>query len=483
MESIINFFNSLRWQDILDIAINSYILFRLYVLFKGTNAFRIMLAIAFLWFFQEIANYLGLVVTSWLFQGFTAAAAIIIIVIFRHEIRIVFQTRNLKSILWGIPRRTDSTPIELLSEVVFELASSRTGALIVFQGKEDLTEIVKDGIPWQGLISREMIQTIFRENSPVHDGAILIDGRRVRMVGCILPLSHRKNLPSYFGTRHRAAVGLAEESDSLIIAVSEERGQVTVVRGNEIIPVRYPSHLIRLLNEFGGKAEISSEKFYRKERFNMIAAAGFSILIISAMWASFTRSLDTLITLDVPIRYLNRQPDMVVVETSTNTVRLYLSGSGALIRSVRPEQAQVSLDLKNAVVGKNHFPLISDNISLPPGINLSRIDPAVVDVVLDNPMIKELPIQVNWVGELSKSLNLSGVRLYPQTIFIQSRSMLLKNLETIYTEPVSLNNIQKSGTVKAGLKLNSALKIAKGKLGKITVQYIVQQKSQGKAVK
>lgn len=442
-----------------------------------------MLAIAFLWFFQEIANYLGLVVTSWLFQGFTAAAAIIIIVIFRHEIRIVFQTRNLKSILWGIPRKADSTPIDLLSEVVFELAASRIGALIVFQGKEDLAEIVKDGIPWQGLISREMIQTIFWKNGPVHDGAILLDGRRVKTVGCILPLSHRKTLPSYFGTRHRAAVGLAEASDALAIVVSEERGQVTVVRGNEITPVRYPSHLTRILNEFDGKVEISSEKFYRKERFNMIAAAVFSILIISIMWASFTRSLDTLITLDVPIRYLNRQPDMVVVETSANTVRVYLSGSGALIRSVRPEQAQVSLDLKNAVAGKNHFPLVADNISLPPGINLSRIDPSVVDVVLDSPMMKELPIQVNWTGELSKQLNLSGVKLYPKTIFIQSRSMLLKNLETIYTEPVSLNNIQKSGTIKVGLQLSGALKVAKGKLGKISVQYVVQQKTLEKEVK
>jgi len=483
MEPIINFFSSLRWQDILDIAINSYILFRLYVLFKGTNALRIMLAIAFLWFFQEIANYLGLVVTSWLFQGFTAAAAIIIIVIFRHEIRTVFQTKNLKSILWGIPRKADSTPIELLSEVVFELASSRTGALIVFQGKEDLAEIVRDGIPWQGVLSREMIKTIFWKNNPVHDGAILIDGNRVRMVGCILPLSHRKDLPSYFGTRHRAATGLSEASDALTIVVSEERGQVTVVRGNEINQVRHPSHLTRLLNEFDGKVESSSKKFYRKERFNMIVAAVFSIFIISGMWASFTRSLDTLITLDVPIRYLNRQPDTIVVETSANTVRLYLSGSGALIRSVSPAQAQVSLDLKNAVVGKNHFPLISDNISLPPGINLSRIDPSVVDVVLDNPMIKELPIQVNWVGESPKNLNLSGVRLYPQTIFIRSRSMLLKNLKTVYTQPVSLNNIHRSGTVKVGLKLSSALKIAEGQQERITIQYVVQQKSQGDDVK
>jgi len=442
-----------------------------------------MLGIAFLWFFQEIANYLGLVVTSWLFQGFTAAAAIIIIVIFRHEIRTVFQTRNLKSILWGMPRRKESTSIELLSEVVFELASTRTGALVVFQGKEDLSEIVGDGIPWQGLISREMIKTIFWENNPVHDGAILIDGNRVRLVGCILPLSHRKDLPIYFGTRHRAAVGLAEVSDSLTIVVSEERGKVTVVKGNEINQVEQPSHLTRLLNDFEKKEESSPEKFYRKERFNMAAAAVFSIFIISAMWASFTRSMDTLITLEVPIRYLNRQPDMIIVETSANMVRLYLSGSGTLIRSVRPEQAQVSLDLKDAVVGKNHFPLIPDNISLPPGINLNRIDPPAVEVVLDNPMEKELPIQVNWVGELSKDLNLSQVKLHPQTILLQSRGMLLNNMETVYTEPVSLDNIHKSGKVIVGLKLSSALKIAKDQKEKIKVQYIVQKKFQGENAK
>ena len=101
MEKIIFLISSLRWQDIVDISLVSYILFRFYVLFRGTNAFRVLIGMTILWFFQQVAVSMGLIVTSWVVQGIVAAAAIIIIVVFRNEIRRVLQAKNLKSVLWG----------------------------------------------------------------------------------------------------------------------------------------------------------------------------------------------------------------------------------------------------------------------------------------------------------------------------------------------------------------------------------------------
>ncbi len=473
MNDIRIFLSSLRWQDVLDIAINSYILFRLYVLFRGTNTFRVMLGIAGLWFFQQIAIYLGLIVTSWLIQGITAAAAIIIIVIFRNEIRSVFQTQNLRSVLWGNPRQTKETPVAVIAEALFELSAARTGALVVFPGRENLTEVIQGGVVWHGKITKEMIRTIFFRNNPVHDGAVVIHGNRVELVGCILPLSHRKDLPSHYGTRHRAMAGLAEVSDAVVVAVSEESGSVTVAKGNAIYPVKQRQDLVRILEEREG-IKYKAETFFQREKYMRRAAAVLSFLFITGVWVSFTRSMDTLITLDVPIRYSNRRPGVEIVETTANIIQLQLSGSGALIRSVSAEQVQVNLDLGKAVVGKNTFLLTSDNISLPPGIKLNRIDPPKVDVVADIPIIKEVAVQVDWVGRLREDLILSQVNLLPAAVRLSGLSMLLNECETVYTEKVLLDNISESGEIIAKLAPESPLQLAPGRSDSVRIRFIVK---------
>ena len=234
MTDFLTFFSGIRWQDVVDITLNSYILFRLYVLFRGTNVFRVIMGIALLWFFQRIAVSLGLIVTSWAIQGITAVAAFIIIVIFRNEIRSVLQARKLKAILWGSSQKKASTPIESIVEGVFSLARRHSGALIVLPGKEDLSEVVQRGIRWRGWLSKEMILSIFWPDNPVHDGAAIIQGDQVMEVGVILPLSQRQDLPSHYGTRHRAAAGLAENTDALVILVSEESGNVVVAKDSRL---------------------------------------------------------------------------------------------------------------------------------------------------------------------------------------------------------------------------------------------------------
>lgn len=135
------------------------------------------------------------------------------------------------------------------------MARARSGALIVFTGKEDLEEVVQSGTPWQGLVSKEMITSIFWHDNPVHDGAAIIQGDRVIEVGVILPLSQRKDLPSYYGTRHRAAAGLAETTDALVILVSEERGNVVVAKGSRMSVVNQKAELAQILQEHVGVTE------------------------------------------------------------------------------------------------------------------------------------------------------------------------------------------------------------------------------------
>ena len=125
------------------------------------------------------------------------------------------------------------TPVQIITESVYEMAKRRIGALLVFPGKDVLEELVQSGIPWKGVLSKEMVLSIFWPDNPVHDGAAIIQGDRIVEVGAILPLSRRSDLPSSYGTRHRAALGLAEKTDALILLVSEESGKVVSIKGDQ----------------------------------------------------------------------------------------------------------------------------------------------------------------------------------------------------------------------------------------------------------
>ncbi|MCF8081153.1 MAG: diadenylate cyclase [Desulfobacterales bacterium] len=476
MDSLIVFFKALRWQDFIDIALASYILFRFYVLFRGTYVFRVISGLALLWIFQRIAAYLGLIVTSWALQGITAVAAFIIIVVFRNELRSVLQAKNIKNILWGVSPKTIQAPVEIIVSGIFELMKRRIGALLVFPGSEDIDEVVKNGIAWEGKITQEMILSIFWHDNPVHDGAAIIEGDEVRKVGVILPLSHRTDLPSHFGTRHRAAVGMAEKSDALVVVVSEERKSILAVKGAELIKVASPDQLSQLLQRHMGVVADPEAPAGRRS-MRLATAGALSVLLVAGLWFSFTTGKDTLIELQVPVRYNNRASGVEIVSASVNSVNLQLSGSGTLIQSLRPSQVQVQLDLKSAAVGTNEFTITSSNISLPPGIVLKTVQPRQVTVTLDRLVRKQLPVQVDWTGKLPEGRILKSVRVMPEAVEIEGGNRIIEDTETVYTQKVPIDGLTKSGTISVGLALQPAsLKVAPSSPEKVTVEYIIEKR-------
>jgi len=478
MTELIAFFASIRWQDLVDIIINSYILFRVYVLFQGTNAFRVLVGITSLWILQEVAASIGLILTSWAIRGITTAAAIIIIVVFRNEIRAALQVRNLKAFLWGSPNREYSTPAEVITESVYQMGRKRIGALMVFPGKEDLAEVVHGGIPWDGMVSQEMLVSIFWPKNPVHDGAIIIRGNRVAEVGVLLPLSQRRDLPTFYGTRHRAAAGLAEKSDALVVVVSEERGRVTVAKDTWIKPIAQPEELREILKKHLNLSDGVPAQMRKRERFKHALAAVLSLLIMTGIWFGFTRSHDTVIALNVPIEYVNRPPTFEILDCSVDEVRIQLFGSSALIKSLRPGQVQVRVDLSKSTEGHNLFAIAQDNIIVPPGVFLNKVQPATVDVTLDVPTTRELPLQVDWTGKLPDNLALTKTTVVPETVKVIGGSKILEKVNAIYTTPIRLDTITKSGSLTSSLILTPAsLKLASTSPERVTVHYQLEERS------
>jgi uncharacterized protein (TIGR00159 family) len=476
MDSIYLFFTSLRWQDILDICISSYILFRLYALFRGTAAFNVMVGLAFLWLFQGLSTKLGFIVLSSAGQNVTAAATIIIVVIFRNEIRAVFKTRNIRAIFWGTPHKVGRSSIEAVKDAVFDLSDGRIGALLVFPGKDDLDDQVQNGLPWQGVISKEMVKSIFWHGNPVHDGAAIVEGDRISRVAGILPLSMAEDLPAYFGTRHRAAVGLSEKSDALVVVVSEESGRVLTAKNGKYEYQKDKPALTSVLEEHLGRKS-SIGKAGKSLRFEMTIAALLSFLLISIAWFSFTGRSDTLSPYDIPISYVGRASGVDIVSASVDTVKVQLIGADTLMKTVSKDKISVIVDLSDLPIGENTIKILPGSVSTPPGIDLNGVTPSEIEVVLDRVITKKLPVQIDWKEKLADNLLMVAASVQPSEVKVTGRSMLLKEMDTLYTEKISLKNITKSGSVSVSIAYPENIGPASGGKNRVNVLYKVEERS------
>jgi diadenylate cyclase len=177
------------------------------------------------------------------------------------------------------------------------------------------------------------------------------------------------------------------------------------------------------------------------------------------------------------VEYANQKADMELLNTSATSVRLFLRGSRALLKSIRPEQIRVKMDLGKAVEGTNTFPITNDNLSIPPGLSLKEVRPMVVDVNLDTRTQKTLPIQADWVGKLPLDVILVQAQIKPPNVELSGPTTILSGMRTIYTTSIPLNNIKGSGKTDAKIVIPSAfLKLASGFKDTVEVAYEVKKR-------
>jgi len=172
---------------------------------------------------------------------------------------------------------------------------------------------------------------------------------------------------------------------------------------------------------------------------------------------------------------LNRPHEMEILDTSVNAVRLEISGSGVLLKRLQPEQVSVKLDLRKGTPGANPFTITPENVSLPPGVVLKDVKPPVVEVTLDRTVKKELPVQVDWIGKLQDHYVIAQVKIDPPRVQVSGSSRVLSDVSSIYTEKISVDHINRSGTL--GAKLVSSPPSLKLAQDKVTVEYIVKERT------
>ena len=237
-DSIINSFNAMKTagpMDVIDILIVAYIIYRLMKLLKDTSAARLAKGVIWLLLIFLVATLAGLNTISFILRNSLGLGVTAAIVIFQPELRRLLEQLgkgNFSSLLVSAndPAAVEAA-INATVKACSDMSKSKTGVLIVFERKERLGEIVSTGTVMDAEPSPELLKNIFFKNSPLRDGALIMREGRICAAGCVLPLSGNQNLSRDLGTRHRAAVGMSESSDSVLVVVSEETGAISVAIG------------------------------------------------------------------------------------------------------------------------------------------------------------------------------------------------------------------------------------------------------------
>jgi uncharacterized protein (TIGR00159 family) len=224
----------LHVSDILDIALVSMLIYALLVWFKQTKAAFVAMGLLMLALVYTIARITRMYMTVWIFQGFFAVLVIAIIVIFQEEVRQIFERIAVWSLRGAASEESSPREVETLVRSVANFAQEKIGALIVLHGSDPLDRHVEGGWTLDGELSEAILESIFDSHSLGHDGAVVIERGKVARFGCLLPLSKEFAKMTNLGTRHTAALGLAERSDALAIVVSEEKGTISVAERGEL---------------------------------------------------------------------------------------------------------------------------------------------------------------------------------------------------------------------------------------------------------
>lgn len=263
---------NITWTDAAEIVILSFIIYQVMIWIKSTRAWTLLKGFAVVLALLAVAAFFHMNTILWIAENFFSLGITALIIVFQPELRRALEQLGEKNILTTIvpfdnsrktdERITDRTISELV-KACFEMGRVRTGALIVIEQSVSLQEYDRTGIGLDSAVSSQLILNIFEKNTPLHDGAVILSGNRIRSATCYLPLSDNRNLSKELGTRHRAAVGVSEVSDSLTIVVSEETGAVSVARNGRLIRNLNQDQLREQLKMLQAKSEEKKRKKLR----------------------------------------------------------------------------------------------------------------------------------------------------------------------------------------------------------------------------
>jgi len=268
--SIWDILSQLSWRDFVDIIIVSFVIYQVLLLTKQTRAEQVLKGLGIILIASSLSDLLKFQTLGWILHYTINAGAIALVIVFQPELRRALEQIGRGKIFekaYFLPQEEQDfeTIIMELIKATQNLSKKQVGALIVLEQKTGIGDVVESGTRIEGFISSALLENIFEPNTPLHDGAVIIRNDRIVAAGCFLPLTENPNLSKQLGTRHRAAIGISENSDALAIIISEETGVISLAQEGKLIRYLDSKGLREILIKAFGK-ERDTNSFIIKRR-------------------------------------------------------------------------------------------------------------------------------------------------------------------------------------------------------------------------
>lgn len=379
--TIINPFPTITFAEVVDIIFVAVLLYTAIVWARQTRAAFVVRGILILGGIYIIARYLDLQMTAWVFQGFFAIFLIMIVVIFQEELRQFFE----RIAVWSLARKRvpalGSQTSDILVRTLSDLAKEHVGALMVIRGNDPLERHITGGIALDGKLSGPLLKSIFDPHSPGHDGAVLVEQDNITRFAAHLPLSKDLTQLTHVGTRHSAALGLAELTDALCIVVSEERGTISFARDGKLREVENLQQLGAVIDSFlrtkfpSTQQSNISLQFFRE---NWIAKA-ISLSLAIGFWYIFVPGSKTVqVSYRIPVSVENLPADLRVEDIEPPMVNATFSGPRRAFYLFDARKIRVAIDVSMAELGRRTFNISEQNIRYPKELTLTEVSPSTL---------------------------------------------------------------------------------------------------------
>jgi diadenylate cyclase len=425
---------NISWSQLLDLVLVTAVYYLLLSFLRRSRA-RVLLrgTLFIVTLFFVVTVLLPLPTFDYLVQVILVVILIAIPIIFQPELRYLLEELGRSVGSFSLQQVKAEATLAPLVRAVQNLSEKRVGALIVLEGEDNLEDIRDTGVPLGGAVSSELLQTIFYDGTPLHDGAILIRGDRVIAAGCVLPVTNRQLYAGgrRLGTRHRAAVGLTETTDALAIVVSEETGQIATARTGELTSGLDRTALREEIHQFYSppareRREQHSlsqlwERFHSWWRVSTEAPAGsamsnvgllaLAVLMALATWMFVIQQTNPITDRridNVPLLVEGPADGIRLMNELPETVTIVAKTSDRLLSSLTPDSFQATLDMRSLAPGLHRLDVNVDTEVRP--AQIVSIDPSPVDVQLAAIVSRTVPVQAIVLGEesMSPAVELAG---------------------------------------------------------------------------
>lgn len=442
----------MRIQDIADILLMTLLVYQLYVWFRKTRALQVVLGLGSLVILYFITKNLGLFMISWVLQELGTVIFIVIVVIFQGEIRQALYRFSLLRNFFDKNDESSSLDIYGIVSTVFNLAESRTGALIVFERKEKLDEYLLHGVAIDSLVSCQLLATIFENGGPLHDGAAVIKNSRISEASSHLPLSLSSELPQYLGTRHRAAVGLTEKTDALVLVVSEERGEISYAVGGELIIISSREELTALLEGSVVAASPTLPKLSMKDRLcKNIIPKFVTLLLVLLCWVLINVRQGGVQTVTAQMKFHDLPENLIINNDLPADLNVQLKVLSTFFTSSKKLEIAADIDLSKIREGTNNLTVDGKAFQLPLGVSIDKISPSVLTIIAEKKLYRDLPVYLKRSGRLPRGIKLRSISIEPKRVRVIGSESSLARLQIVETESLDLAGVTRSQTLDVKL--------------------------------